>query len=58
MPTLRIKSINGDDYYIDDNHSIMPNSHYTSDIIIATGHINKWFAKSYVSYLAESITAD
>ncbi|MBM6992527.1 MAG: cell division protein FtsQ [Prevotella sp.] len=55
MPTLRIKSINGDDYYIDDNHSIMPNSHYTSDLIIATGHINKWFARTYVSLLAESL---
>lgn len=57
MPTLRIKAANGDDYYIDDNHSIMPNSHYTSDLIIATGHINKWFAQKYVSYLAENLMA-
>jgi cell division protein FtsQ len=44
MPTVRIKAVNGDDYYLDDNNSIMPNSHYTSDLIIATGYINKWYA--------------
>lgn len=55
MPSLRIKAINGDDYYIDDKHSIMPNSHYTSDLIIATGYINKWYARHYISYLAETL---
>lgn len=58
MPTLRIKSINGDDYYLDDNNSIMPNSHYTSDLIIATGHINKWFARNYVAYVGEALMAN
>jgi cell division protein FtsQ len=51
MPTIRIKAINGDDYYLDDKNSIMPNSHYTSDLIIATGYINRWFAQNYVSQL-------
>ena len=37
MPILRIKAINGEDYYIDDKHSVMPNSNYTSDLIITTG---------------------
>lgn len=54
-PILRIKSVNGDDYYIDDNHSIMPNSHYTSDLIIASGSINRWFARNYVAQLAETL---
>ena len=58
LPILRIKAANGDDYYIDDNHSIMPNSHYTSDLVIATGNISRWFAKNYVSYLAEELMAD
>ena len=57
MPTLRIKAANGDDYYLDDNNSIMPNSHYTSDLIIATGHINKWFARNYVAYVGEALMA-
>ena len=58
MPTLRIKSINGDDYYLDDNNSIMPNSHYTSDLIIATGYINQGFAKSYLAPLTEVLMAN
>ncbi len=58
VPTLRIKSLNGEDYYVDDNHSVMPNSSYTSDLIIATGNISQWFAKNYVAYLAEEITRD
>lgn len=58
MPTLRIKSVNGDDYYLDDNNSIMPNSHYTSDLIIATGYISKWFARNYVAYVGEALMAN
>ena len=58
MPTLRIKAVNGEDYYIDDNHRVMPNSNYTSDLIIASGHISKWYARNYVSYLAENLMAD
>jgi len=55
MPTVRIKAMNGDDYYLDDNNSIMPNSHYTSDLIIATGYINRWFAQNYVSHLSNTL---
>lgn len=58
MPTVRIKADNGEDYYIDDNHSVMPNSKYTSDLIIATGHINKWYARNYISYLAENLMSN
>lgn len=52
MPIVRIKSINGNDYYVDDNNSIMPNSHYTSDLIIATGYISRGFAQNYIANLA------
>jgi len=55
MPTLRIKSDNGDDYYLDDNNSVMPNSNYTSDLIIATGNISRKYAQNYVSYLCNSL---
>ena len=33
MPVVRIKAANGNDYYLDDNDCIMPNSHYTSDLL-------------------------
>ena len=55
MPIVRIKSITGDDYYLDDNNSIMPNSHYTSDLIIATGNISRHFAMNYISPLSKAI---
>lgn len=58
MPNLRIKSANGEDYYLDDDNRIMPNSHYTSDLIIATGHINKWFARNYVAHVGSTLMAN
>lgn len=55
LPILRIKA-GGDDYYIDDNDKIMrPSGHYTSDLIIATGAINQWYARNYISHLAQAI---
>ena len=58
MPTLHIMANNGDDYYLDDDHRIMPNSHYTSNLIIASGHIDRWFARNYISFLADAIMAN
>ncbi|MCR5130703.1 MAG: cell division protein FtsQ [Prevotella sp.] len=55
LPLVRIKSQNGDDYYLDDNDCIMPNSHYTSDLIIATGNISRAFAMNYISPLSKSL---
>ena len=55
MPIVRIKSINNEDYYVDDHYQIMPNTKYTSDMIIATGYINKWYAQKYVSLLSKAL---
>ncbi len=57
MPIIRIKSDTGDDYYLDDNGGILPNSKYTSDLIIATGAIDKLFARYYLTSLAKVINA-
>ena len=53
MPIVRIKAVNGEDYYLDDNNQVMPNSHYSADLIIATGHISKAFARNYIAPLAK-----
>lgn len=58
LPTLHVMASNGDDYYLDDNYRIMPNSHYTSNLIIATGDISRWYAQNYISFLAEAIMAN
>ena len=55
LPLVRIKAKDGDDYYLDDNASIMPNSQYTSDLIIATGSISRSFATTMISPLSKTI---
>lgn len=57
-PVLRVKSQTGDDYYVDNLGGIMPNSRYTSDIVIATGAISRAFACQYLTTLASTIGAD
>ena len=54
-PLVRIKSQRGEDYYIDENGGIMPNSKYTSDLIIVTGAVSKTFAQRYIAILANTI---
>ena len=55
MPIVRIKSITGDDYYLDEKGGPLPNSKYTSDLIIATGYVNRWFAKYYIAPLSKAL---
>ena len=58
LPVIRIKSDNGEDYYVDDKNSVMPNSNYTSDLIIATGNISRTFATNYMSTLGKTIMSN
>ncbi|MDD5861780.1 MAG: cell division protein FtsQ [Prevotella sp.] len=58
LPVVRIKNITGDDYYVDDHNQVMPNSHYTSDMIIATGYISRWYAERYIAPMAKVIMAN
>lgn len=57
-PLVRVKSSTGEDYYIDDNGGVMPNSQYTSDMIIVTGSVSKQYACNYVYFLARELMAD
>ena len=57
MPIIRIMSSNGADYYLDDNGGILPNSKYTSDLIIATGNISNNYARLYIAPLAKAISS-
>lgn len=58
LPVVRIKSVNSDDFYVDDRDCIMPNSKYTSDLMIATGYISRSYATQYVSPLARKLMSD
>jgi cell division protein FtsQ len=46
LPVIHIKADNGDDYYVDEHGNIMPNTQYVSDLVIATGNIQKKYAQS------------
>lgn len=54
-PLVRIKSIRNEDYYLDENGGVMPNSQYVSDLIIVTGNVTKPFAQRYITILASVI---
>ncbi len=58
MPTVRIKPVNNDDYYIDDQDKIMPKSDASADLIIATGYIGRNYATMYVAPLARALMND
>lgn len=58
LPVIRIKSERGDDYYLDDKGGIMPNTSYTSDLIISTGNIRQSFARNYIAPMANIIMAN
>lgn len=58
LPVIRVKSDTGEDYYVDANGGIMPNSQYTSDMIIVTGHVSKAYANRYLAPLAQTIMGD
>lgn len=55
LPVMRVKSALGEDYYMDDNGGIMPNSKYTSDLIIATGNLSRQYARNYIVHLTKTL---
>ncbi len=55
LPVLHIKAMNGDDYYLDGRGNVMPNTRYTSDLIVATGHISRNYAKQVLASIGEDL---
>lgn len=49
LPVIRVKADNGEDYYVDEHGNIMPNTHYASDLVVATGCINKKYARKMLT---------
>jgi cell division protein FtsQ len=45
LPVIRVKADNGDDYYVDEHGNIMPNTHFASNLVIATGAIHQKYAQ-------------
>lgn len=57
LPVIRVKADSGEDYYVDANGNIMPNTHFVSDLVIATGQISHPYAQKVLTrigrYLAQ-----
>lgn len=45
LPVIRVKADNGDDYYVDEHGNIMPNTHFASNLVVATGAIHHKYAQ-------------
>lgn len=45
LPVIRVKADNGDDYYVDAHGNIMPNTHFASNLVVATGAIHQKYAQ-------------
>lgn len=58
QPVVRVQADNGDDYYIDSHGSMLQNTYYPSDLIIATGNINKKYAQKVLTPIANTIVSD
>ena len=55
LPVVRVKADNGDDYYVDAHGDIMPNTRYTSDLVIATGSITCPYAQKKLARIGSFI---
>lgn len=55
MPLIRVKSNNGEDYYIDNRGGVMPNNKYAGDLVIATGDITKPYASKVLRQVGNYI---
>jgi len=53
LPVIRIKNEGGRDNYLDATGNEMRNDNYTSDLIVATGHISRNFARDYLSIVGQ-----
>lgn len=58
MPVIRIMADNGDNYYVDDEGNILSSGRYTTNTIIASGHITKQYAKNQLRKFANHIIKD
>lgn len=55
IPVVRVMSENLDNYYVDTHGSIMPESRYVANLIVATGAISRKYAQSTLTRVASQI---
>lgn len=55
LPVMHVKAMDGDDYYLDGRGNVMPNTRYTSDLVVATGHISRNYARKVLAPVGENL---
>lgn len=58
MPVVHVMASNNDNYYVDSNGSIMPETRVATDIVIATGAISRTYAQKKLAPVAKFIIQD
>ena len=58
IPVVRVMANNNENYYVDTHGSLMPESRYVTNLIIATGAINRKYAKTTLTRVTRHILQD
>lgn len=58
VPVIRVLAASGDDYYVDKDGHIMQNTGYACNLMVATGHIGRDYARRVLSQVGSLIMAD
>ena len=58
MPIMHVMATNGDNYYVDIHGSILPETHFASDLVVATGSITKKYAQKSLTPVVNEIVRD
>lgn len=58
IPVLHVMNSNGENYYLDSKGKIMPRNGYYANLVIATGHISKDYARKNLAALGRFIQQD
>ena len=57
-PILHVMASNGDNYYLDSQGAILPESKYASDMIVVTGNVTKKYAQKSLPLIGNTLLAD
>ena len=58
MPIMHVMTDKGDNYYVDIQGSILPESRYPSDLLVVTGNITKTYAQKTLTPVVNEIVRD
>lgn len=57
IPVVRVMAENGDDYYVDNNGNQMSKPNYICNLIVATGHIDRNYARRVLAPIGNIVMA-